>query len=87
MKKLKKSEEVEKVEETVAEVVAEENHEEMTDISTESLTKAVNIISNTFGISQGYVVTGFKSNGLKATVSLSSADFDVSVTINNLDAF
>lgn len=87
MKKLKKSEEVEKVEETATEVVTEENHEEMTDISTESLTKAVNIISNTFGISQGYVVTGFKSSGLKATVSLSSADFDVSVTINNLDAF
>lgn len=92
MKKLSKK--VNEVNDEVKDLVKEDdstNNEESVSViedntesvSMERLNLAVEKISKYFGLESNYVVTGFKSAGRKITVSFSSVDFDIVVTMKN----
>lgn len=57
-------------------------------VSTEKLQKAVEVAENSFNLSGGnFAVTGFSDKGNKFTLSLSSEDFDLTVTIKDAEKY
>lgn len=57
-------------------------------VSTEKLQKAVEVAESSFNLSGGnFAVTGFSDKGNKFTLSLSSEDFDLTVTIKDAEKY
>lgn len=57
-------------------------------VSTEKLQKAVEVVESSFNLSGGnFAVTGFSDKGNKFTLSLSSDDFDLTVTIKDAEKY
>ena len=86
MPKLKKSSAPENVSAPVAEKEESPNivvvgNDTPREVSTETVNKALKVISETFGLDDSYSVASFSGKGTTVKLGLSSADFDLDVVI------
>ena len=87
MPKLKKSSTPENVSVPVAEnekspnIVVVGDASPAREVSTETVNKALDVISKTFGLDDSYSVASFSDKGATVKLGLSSADFDLDVVI------
>jgi hypothetical protein len=57
-------------------------------VSSERITHATEVIQDRFNLNgEGYAVTGFKDKGVNLTLSMSNADFDITVVIKDTIKF
>lgn len=77
-----------KAEAEVLQKDADETTEEKRKVSTEKMEKAVELIQDTFNLSdKGYVVNAFTDGGVKLKLSLANSDFELSVTIRDSEKY